>query len=69
MKAEGMPEQDDRPSVCQNCEAMHGGGYRFTLQPIDDIFQRVAAGEPMPAGQCENCGALCQLVTEQQESN
>ena len=55
---------DDRPSECQDCGALHGPGYPYRLEPIDDLFQRVEAGEPMPSGQCANCGALCQLVSE-----
>lgn len=41
---------------CQNC----GKTYRDTvpLVPVIDIHERVAVGEPMPAGECPACGAL-----------
>jgi len=41
---------------CQDC------GQHWTeenLEPIRDVFQRVAPGEIMPAGECPECGALC----------
>lgn len=46
-------------ALCDNCES------RFTankLLPIKDVFDRVAPGEPMPLGECPNCGALCHAV-------
>ena len=43
---------------CQNCE---WEGDQADTDPIDDIFMRVDPGEPMPSGQCPECGALCQL--------
>lgn len=46
-------------ALCDNCES------RFTankLLPIKDVFARVAPGEPMPLGECPNCGALCHAV-------
>src|SRR3990167_2422848 len=47
---------------CQNC----GKAWNVDdLLPIRDIYERVAAGEPMPAGECPDCGALCQPVEEQ----
>jgi len=46
---------------CQDC------GKRWSLDElkldIPDIQQRVAPGEPMPAGECPDCGALCHEVT------
>lgn len=44
---------------CGNCE--FGTNNDSRLRPIKDIFQRVAPGEPMPAGECPNCGALVHL--------
>ena len=44
---------------CQNC------GTQFSedeLKPIEDLGQRVAPNEPMPSGQCPECGALCHPV-------
>jgi len=45
---------------CQNCTA----GYDFLIgmNPIKDLKKRVAPGEPMPAGECVKCGALCHEV-------
>jgi hypothetical protein len=49
-------ENDD--CICQNCEQTWE---LSELNQIKDIFQRVAPGEPMPAGECPDCGCLCQL--------
>lgn len=43
---------------CQDCL---WEGEEADCNSIDDIFERVAPGEPMPCGQCPLCGALCQL--------
>lgn len=62
---------------CQNCSKLWEGD---ELEPIQNIGQRVEAGEPMPSGECPDCGALCQplegevffqceLVTEQEAGN
>ena len=45
-------------ATCQDC------GKSFAvddLNPIEDIFQRVAPGEIMPAGECPECSALRSL--------
>jgi hypothetical protein len=52
-------------SQCQNCEWT---GQDADLAPIYDIFERVAPGEPMPSGECPECGALCQPVATQVET-
>lgn len=44
---------------CQNCEWT---GSRDELCAIKDIGERVAPGEPMPAGECPDCGALAHEV-------
>ncbi len=47
--------------ACQNCD------WRGTIaqcDPIQDIFQRVAPGETMPAGECPDCGALTQVCRQ-----
>ena len=49
---------------CGNCGAVHDVD---DLNPISDLFQRVAPGEEMPAGECPEedcCGALCHLISE-----
>lgn len=47
---------DEVKHACQNCDWT---GAASALAPIKDIFQRVAPGEPMPSGECPECGALC----------
>jgi hypothetical protein len=47
------------PYACQNCEWRGEAG---SLLDIKDLEQRVAPGEPMPAGECPKCGCLCHLV-------
>ena len=50
---------DDPLSDCQNC----GKRWRESeLREIQDIHQRVNPGEPMPSGECPECGALCQQL-------
>jgi hypothetical protein len=41
---------------CDCCGDFH---HIDDLAAIRDIFQRVAPGEPMPAGECPTCGGLC----------
>lgn len=46
---------------CQNCEKeWHEDG----LKDIRHLEQRVAAGEPMPSGECPECGCLCHALEE-----
>ena len=42
---------------CQNCGKAFPEAKLVT--PIPDLEQRVMPGEPMPAGECPECGALC----------
>jgi len=42
--------------ICQNCQATHD---EELLNEVKDIHERVAPGEPMPAGECPDCGAVC----------
>lgn len=48
---------------CQNCE-WTGTDERLArkLEDVPDLFERVAPGEPMPSGECPQCGALCQPI-------
>ena len=46
-------------SECQNCGAIVNDE---DLKPIKDLMQRVEPGEPMPSGECPECGALCQPI-------
>lgn len=43
-------------SKCQNCDEVFEDD---ELGVIKDIFERVEAGEPMPSGECPECGCLC----------
>jgi predicted RNA-binding Zn-ribbon protein involved in translation (DUF1610 family) len=43
---------------CQNCE-WTGPEEMLGSLPMQGIFERVAPGEPFPAGECPECGALC----------
>lgn len=51
-------------SRCQNCGAIwpqaseDGVGFQ-DVEPVRDVWERVAPGEPMPTGECPDCGALC----------
>lgn len=44
---------------CQNCGFICP---EFDLKPIKNLYQRVAPGEDMPAGECPKCGALAHLI-------
>lgn len=44
---------------CQNCD---WSGAIESCKPVQRLHERVAPGEPMPAGECPKCGALCQPV-------
>jgi hypothetical protein len=46
---------------CQNCGKLVDDE---ELKPIRRIFERVLPGEPMPSGECPECGALCQEVDD-----
>jgi DNA-directed RNA polymerase subunit RPC12/RpoP len=49
---------EERRARCEDCDE------RFTedqLVPADDLADRVAPGEIVPAGQCPTCGSLCHL--------
>jgi hypothetical protein len=48
-------------SECQDC----GGVFpQSKLKPVKDLHARVAPGEPMPSGECPECGAVCQPIDE-----
>lgn len=61
MQASGKEyaEANEPLSKCPNCERVFP---QSSLKEIQDLGQRVTAGEPMPSGECPECGALCQLV-------
>lgn len=53
--------------ACQNCSWT---GPAEALKPVPEIgiLERVAPGEPMPAGECPECGALCHPVASMEAS-
>lgn len=53
---------DETVYECQNCSKRWKMGE--LINPIPDLEERVAPGEPMPAGECpdEDCGAVCHVV-------
>ena len=53
----------DPLAECQDCEQRTPESK--LVNPIKDLAQRVAPGEPMPAGECPACGALCQEIEAQ----
>jgi hypothetical protein len=46
---------------CENCQELWK---RDELQPMKDVEMRVGEGEPMPAGECPDCGAVCHAHIE-----
>ena len=42
--------------VCENCDMVLA---EEKTAPIKDLWERVDANEPMPAGECPECGAVC----------
>jgi hypothetical protein len=51
-----FPDQADERSECQNCRLTWKDD---ELKEIKHLSERVAPGEPMPSGECPDCGALC----------
>lgn len=41
--------------VCQNCE---GAWHADEVRPVRDLAERVGPGEPVPADECPECGAV-----------
>ena len=46
-------------AICGNCRGIYENE---SLLPLQDLEQRSAAGEEVPAGECPECGALCHLI-------
>jgi hypothetical protein len=55
---------EDELYECQNCSEQWT---ESELLDIKDFDQRVAPGEPTPAGECPDCGCLCQPVGDDDE--
>jgi hypothetical protein len=51
------PPLEDQGHKCQNCGKLWE---QDDLKEIEHLGQRVSPGEPMPSGECPDCGALCQ---------
>ena len=47
--------------LCSNCGAIHE---RLNVQfpDIPHLLERIAPGEPVPAGECPDCGALVHVL-------
>jgi hypothetical protein len=56
-------DDDDERAECANCGWT---GSADDCGEIKDIFERVAAGEEMPAGECPECGCLCHLTDKEE---
>jgi len=48
---------------CQNCGREAEEEELLPLEEVRHLLERVAPGEPMPAGECRSCGALAQPVS------
>jgi hypothetical protein len=59
-------DEEEKMHECQNCQTMWD---KSVLNPIKDIGQRVAPGEPMPSGECPDCGALCHPVETEESTD
>lgn len=46
-------------SRCQNCDNIYD---EQNLVTPEHLSERVAPGEPMPSGECPDCGALCHTI-------
>ena len=57
-------DEGDSLHRCENC----GNQYLFSelTNPIPDLYERVAPGEPMPSGECPvtECRAVCHPAEE-----
>lgn len=46
---------------CQNCDWVGSDELlNRKLEDIPHLLERVSPGEPLPSGECPECGALCQ---------
>jgi hypothetical protein len=62
-----FPNQDNLlPTAMCRCEDCGVETPAAELDPISDIEQRVSVGEPMPAGQCPDCGAVAHPIPYEQ---
>ena len=57
-------DANEELSACDDCGTIFP---QSKLKPVEDIGQRVAPGEPMPSGECPECGAVCHPVDEGDE--
>lgn len=50
------------PRDTASCDSCGWAGPGDDLEPISDFEERVAPGEPCPAGECPKCGGLCRIT-------
>jgi hypothetical protein len=58
-----MKPSDPNRSECR-CQDCAWKGDETDCNAIEDLFEQMAPGEPMPSGECPTCGALCQPAAE-----
>jgi len=56
-------------SICENCETPFFANTEgwVAVDQIENLFQRIAPGEPMPIGECPVCGILLQVNKKYKE--
>jgi len=50
------------PHRCQDCGDQFRDDQVVPLDQVKNLLERVSPGEPMPSGECPECGALCQPI-------
>ena len=55
--------EEPRKFRCQDCDEVLGEDDLIPVDEVKHLHERVAPGEPMPAGECKHCGALAHEVT------
>jgi Zn finger protein HypA/HybF involved in hydrogenase expression len=53
-------------SECGNCGEEWA---EDELDSIENLEQRIGAGEEVPSGQCPDCGSLCHLIANEEKDN
>lgn len=56
-----QPFKHSEYARCQNCQKVWALNSLVELSKVKNLLDRVSPGEIVPAGECPDCGALCQL--------